>query len=223
MIVTRQRRKSFPWGRLMLPLLAIGIAAFALWWPPSHKVIFGGKMSSFWVSASTVYDRAAAPFHFAAQDKVITQKNKEIADFRSQTTAQTTQLTADKKKLAAMQSELNRAQADLAQARSGSATKLSSRTPTNQQSLSASNPTATSTQRVYGDLASGATPDMRRTASAWAAMDPDTAAVVLQKLPVPYVARVMALMSPDSAAAILDALPASYAAKLTQENPDLRK
>ena len=220
MIVTRQRRKPFPWGRIVLPLLAIALVAFAFWWAPSRSVIFNPKMSSFWTSASTVYDRVAAPFHFAEQNKVITALNAQVATLTTQATAQTAQIAADKKKLAAMQSDLNRAQADLAQARS---VKPATTAAVSSQSNAASPFSSSSTQRAYGDLASGATPDMRRTAAAWAAMDPDTLAKVLQKLPVPYVARVMALMSSDSAAAILDALPATYAAKLTQENPDLRK
>jgi flagellar motility protein MotE (MotC chaperone) len=54
-------------------------------------------------------------------------------------------------------------------------------------------------------------------------MEPDNAAKVIQKLPVPYVARVFSQMSPDAVGAILDALPSTYAAELTQENPELKR
>ena len=53
-------------------------------------------------------------------------------------------------------------------------------------------------------------------------MEPDNAAKVVQRLPVPYVARVLAQMSPDAVGAILDAVPATFAAQLTQENPQLK-
>jgi flagellar motility protein MotE (MotC chaperone) len=62
---------------------------------------------------------------------------------------------------------------------------------------------------------------MRRTAAIWAAMDAESAAKVVQKLPDDYVARVFALMSPDSVGAILENLPAAYSARLTQEHPQL--
>ncbi|MBV8488941.1 MAG: hypothetical protein JO199_00325, partial [Candidatus Eremiobacteraeota bacterium] len=45
MIVTRQRRKAFPWRRFILPVVAIALVIFAFVWPPSHNVIFGGPMS----------------------------------------------------------------------------------------------------------------------------------------------------------------------------------
>jgi flagellar motility protein MotE (MotC chaperone) len=64
---------------------------------------------------------------------------------------------------------------------------------------------------------------MRRTAAVWAAMDAESAAKVVQKLPQDYVARVFALMSPDAVGAILENLPASYAAQITQEHPQLHR
>jgi flagellar motility protein MotE (MotC chaperone) len=53
-------------------------------------------------------------------------------------------------------------------------------------------------------------------------MEPENAAKVVERLPVPYVAQVLALMSPDDAGAILDAVPPAFAAQLTQENPGLK-
>ena len=64
---------------------------------------------------------------------------------------------------------------------------------------------------------------MRRTAQVWANMDATNAAKVVQRLPIPYVARVLALMSPDDAGAILDAVPPAFAAQVTQENPQLKR
>jgi hypothetical protein len=73
------------------------------------------------------------------------------------------------------------------------------------------------------DLSANATPDMKRTADYWAAMDPENAAKVVVRLPTPYVARILALMPPEAAGTILDNLPPSFAAKLTQEKPELKR
>ncbi len=53
-------------------------------------------------------------------------------------------------------------------------------------------------------------------------MQPENAAKVVQRLPIPYVAEVLALMSPDDAGSILDAVPPAFAAQVTQENPSLK-
>ena len=54
-------------------------------------------------------------------------------------------------------------------------------------------------------------------------MEPENAAKVIQKEPIPYVAHILALMAPDTVGSILDALPADYAAKLTADHPELKK
>lgn len=73
-----------------------------------------------------------------------------------------------------------------------------------------------------GDLTANATPDMRRTAQMWAAMDPGDAAKIVARMRPAYTARIFALMPADAAGQILDALPAAYGARVTQENPQLR-
>lgn len=219
MIVTRRRRKQFKIGRLTLPIIALAVIAFAFWWPPSHAAIFGGRMAPIWSRANTVYQRAAAPFHFAAQNRVITARNREIATLKSQLTAAQQQLTGESKKIVALKTEFGQAQAQAAVARTAHGTAPIALAGSSPFGVSAS---GTSTSSA-NDLSAGATPDMRRTAAVWAAMEPGNAAKVVQRLPVPYVARVLSLMSADAASQILDSLPASAAAKLTQENPGLRK
>ncbi|MGB8798592.1 MAG: hypothetical protein WCC70_13655, partial [Candidatus Aquilonibacter sp.] len=84
-----------------------------------------------------------------------------------------------------------------------------------------SNPAAA--EAGSSDTTSNATPEMRRTAQVWANMQPENAAKVVQRLPIPYVAEVLALMSPDDAGSILDAVPPAFAAQVTQENPSLKR
>ena len=77
-------------------------------------------------------------------------------------------------------------------------------------------------RRVWRHASTDAS-ELNRTAQYWANMEPENAAKVVEKLPVPYVARVLSQMSPDAVGAILDAVPATFAAELTQENPQLKR
>ncbi len=218
MIVTRQRRKPFPWRRLILPLIAIALVIFAFSWAPSRNVITGGKLAPVWGSIGATYDKVATPFHFAAQNELLTQRNQQIRALQKQVADLTAQASLNKKQVAALNGQIGQLQSQVASAHSGaSAAPAASAAP---GAFAGVSPAAGS---AANDLSAGATPDMRRTAQYWANMEPDNVAKVLPKLPVPYVARVMALMSPDAVGAILDALPAAYVAQLTSENPTLKR
>jgi len=56
----------------------------------------------------------------------------------------------------------------------------------------------------------------RRLAATWAAMEPEKAAAIVQRLPDDAVSRVLAQMDADSAGAIMNALPASAAARISR-------
>ena len=86
MIVTRQRRKPFPWRRLILPLIAIALVVFAFSWGPSRNVITGGPMGPLWNTVGSTFDKVATPFHFAAQNQLITDRNKQILALQNQIT-----------------------------------------------------------------------------------------------------------------------------------------
>lgn len=205
MIVTRQRRRAFPWRRLLLPVVALALLAFALWWPPSHRAIAEGPLAPVWNATGSAFDRVAAPYHFAAQSRQIADENAQVAKLQAQIADLQTQAAAKDKQIAQLRSSL-----DDAQAQSAAHPAVSAAT---------SAPSAA----AVADLAAVATADQRRTAQNWAAMDPDNAAKVIVKLPIAYVARVLAVMAPDAVGPILDALPPSYAAALTQEHPELRR
>ncbi|HEY8313150.1 MAG TPA: hypothetical protein VIG51_03165 [Candidatus Baltobacteraceae bacterium] len=207
MIVTRRRRKAFPWKRVVLPLLAVGLLVAAIVWPPSQQWLATGPFAPLWRSAQPV----AAPFHFAAQNRAIADRTREIATLRAQVADAKAQITDRDKQISSLRTQVNQLQTQAALAQSPARASVSSV------------PAPQSTSAAFGDLAQGATQDMRRTAQEWGAMDADAAAKVVQKLPLPYVAHIFALMSPDSAGAILEALPPAYAASLTQEHPELRR
>lgn len=221
MIVTRNRRKAFPWKRVLLPSIAIAVVAFAAWWAPSRNVITSGPLAPEWKTAGSAFDTVAAPFHFAAQNELLTERNREIVRLQQQV-AQAQSAGADKdKQIGALKSQVAQAQSQAASAQAAANARPSQ--PAAPASSSSGTTGASTAGTAAGDMSANATADMRRTANYWASMEPENAAKVVQKLPVPYVARVFALMSADAAGSILDALPPAYAAAVTQENPQLRR
>ncbi len=222
MIVTRQRRRPFPWKRLGLPLIAIALVSFALWWTPSRNVIANGPAAPLWHTAGNAFGVVATPFHFAAQNQLLTDRNKQIVQLQKQITDLQSQDQAKDKKIGNLQSQVGQMQTQAANANSVKSTPVQPAASAAPFGSTASGTSATTTA-TGGDLSAGATADMRRTAQYWGNMEPENAAKVVQKLPVVYVARVFAQMSPDSVSSILDALPANYVAELTQEHPELRR
>lgn len=221
MIVTRKRRKPFPWKRLILPVIAIALVIFAFVWGPSRNVIANGPMAPVWRASGSAYGTVSKPFNFAAQNEMLTEKNKQIVALQKQVVDLQSQASAKDKKIGSLTGQVQQAQL---QAASPKATPAAQQSAAPAQSDASNAAFASTTSQSSGsDLSSGATPDMRRTASYWGNMEPENAAKLIQKLPVPYVAHILALMSPDTVGAILDALPSGYAAKLTQDHPELKK
>ena len=221
MIVTRQRRKPFPWRRLILPLIAVALVAFAFVWGPSRSILTGGPMAPLMQRAGSTFDTIATPFHFEAQNLLLTQRNQQIVKLQGQVTDLQSQLADKTKTIKDLNGTIATLQSQAASSR-GNAPAAAASSPAGSTTSTTTNATTQTTNSAANDLTAGATPDMRRTAQYWANMEPDNLAKVLPKLPIPYVARVLALMSPDDVGAILDALPATYAAQLTQESPELK-
>lgn len=207
MIVTRQRKKKFPWKKVLLPGTALALLVAALWWTPSRTWIATGPLSPVWKATSPVWKPIAAPFNVAGQMQTISSQNGQIAALQKQLADVQSQVTDRDKQISQLQTQLNGAQEEAAKA---GAAKIP-------------RPVAQSTAAPMGDLSTQATADMRRTAAVWSSMDAESAAKIVQKLPQDYVARIFALMSPDAVGAILENLPATYAAKLTQEHPQIQR
>lgn len=214
MIVTRQRKKPFPWRRLILPVVAIGLVIFAFAWPPSRNVITAGPMGPLWSTVGNGYNNVAAPFNYAAELKKETALRQQLVQANQKADTLQKQIDEKDKKITDLNNTVQQLQVKSANAPATNATPSVGASP--QGGITGSQASGAS------DLTQGATPDMRRTASVWANMEPENAAKVIQKLPIPYVARILALMAPDTVGSILDALPAAYAAKLTQDHPELK-
>ena len=208
MIVTRQRPQKRQVHKVLLPVIAVVLLALALILPPSRKVIFNGPLAPMWTKLGVLTDNIAKPFHFAAMNNEITARDHTISQMQKQMDDQKSQIADRDKQISALQSQINQ----IAQQSAADKAKNIPKAPL----------PGSSAAGAANDLAASATPDMRRTATYWASMDAENAAKVVQKLPIPYVARVMSLMSADAAGQILNALPSSYAAQLTQEHPELR-
>lgn len=208
MIVTRKRKKRFPWRRLLLPAVAIALLVAALSWTPSRTWIATGPLAPLWQTPPA--KAIAAPFNGLAQQQRISTQDREIAALQSQLADARSQINDRAKQTSQLQSQLNDAQQQAAQA---AAVKPAAPKAT----------VAPEAAQNAGDLGTQATPDIQRTAQVWAAMDSESAAKIVEKLPQDYVARVFAAMSPDAVGAILENLPASFAAKLTQEHPQLKR
>lgn len=215
MIVTRQRRKPFPWRRVLLPLAAAALLAAALWWTPSRTFVVNGPLAPVLRAASPAWNSATAPLHFEAQNKVIGDQTQKIAALQKQLDAASKQTADRDKQVSALQTQVNDAQQQLA-LRPATATPAAPKSAAQAATAGAAAPAGS-------DLGAGATPDMRRTAQVWAAMDAEAAAKIVQRLPVSYVARVFAVMAPDSVGPILEAVPPAYAAQLTREHPELQR
>jgi flagellar motility protein MotE (MotC chaperone) len=225
-IVTRQRRKPFPFKRLLLPLIAIALIVFAFIWPPSRNVILNGPAAPAARTVGNAYDTVAQPFHFAAQNQVITDRNRQIEALQTQLTQAQGEATAKAKQIASLQQQIDQLQTQAASSRNNASPAPASRQASGQAAAPAASGAFSSTTAqggyVAGDLSAGATADIRRTGAYWSSMEPENAAKLAERLPTSYVARVFAQMSPNDVGAILDALPAPYAAKLTQENPEIQ-
>ena len=206
MIVTRKRRKRRNLLPLLLPLVAIGLLAAALTWPPSRNVIENGPLRPVWTVASNVAATLGRPLTFAAQQQQITDKNRQIRDLD----AQLDKARADK--AAAEQRSTQLQQQMAAQAAQPRSTPLPR--PVAKASAAAGS-AGTLAAAPAGSAGPPATDDEKRLAATWAAMDPEKAAAVVQRMPDDQAVRVLDAMDPESAAGILNALPPAVAARLS--------
>jgi len=216
-IVTRQRRKRFPWRRVLLPIAAIGLLTFALSWAPSRNFLANGPLAP----AFKAVQPALAPFHFEAQNRTIAEQKNQIDSLQKQASDAKQQIADRDKQISSLTTQLNQVQQQLAA--KSSAPAPAAKKPVAQTALAQNSTPGSASTEGANDLSSGATPDMRRTAAQWSAMDPEAAAKVVQRLPVAYVARIFAVMGPDNVGPILEAVPPSYAAQLTRDHPELTR
>jgi MgtE intracellular N domain len=202
-IVTRRRRRRSNLGRFLLPLTALGALAVALAWPPSHDAIANGPLKPVWAVGGRVLATVGTPFHFAAQQQTITERNQTIRDLNGRLEQQRAAVAAGDARVQQLQQQVS--------ALNGQPhpTPIPSVRPTTA-------PAGTAALAPAGGQAAAASEGDRRAAATWAAMEPEKAAAIVQRLPDEQVVRVLALMDADSAAQIMNVLPANVAARLNR-------
>jgi flagellar motility protein MotE (MotC chaperone) len=196
-IVTRRRHRRSSSGRLIVPLLALAALSFALAWPPSQRAIANGPLRPVWSAGSEAGSVLARPLSFAGQQQTIADRNREIRELDAR---------LDQERRAKVDAE--------------------ARAQTLQQHLSAESdqpapvvalPRPMPSVAAAPFAAAGPRADQtRRLAATWAAMEPERAAALVQRLPEDHVSRVLGQMDADSAGAILNALPAGAAARISR-------
>jgi len=214
-IVTRRRKKPFPYRTMAGWLVVLALIFFVALFPPSRALLANGPLAPAYAGWDSMWANVAAPFHFAAQNEAITDLTRDKLALQKQVADDKTLLTTKQQQITQLQGQVDKAAV--------AAAGVPSPAPIGASATSSSPLALASAQPLGHDLAADATPDMRRVAQYWASMDPDNAAAVVKKLPPSYVARIFALMSPDAVGPVLDALPVDFAASVTQEDPTLRR
>ena len=213
MIVTRRRRRRSRLGRYLLPLLALVALAVALAWPPSHNAIANGPLTPVWTVAGNALGLVAKPLTFVAQQQSLTDRNREIRALNGQLEQSRQAQAADDARVAQMQQQVD----TLTRQPRPTVAPLPRPTGAVAGAPGAANAGGTTVAQANGatDAASAPTDDEKRLGQTWAAMDPEKAAAVAQRLPIDEVSRILRSMDPDEAAEILNALPAKVGAQVS--------
>jgi flagellar motility protein MotE (MotC chaperone) len=201
-IVTRQRRRRSSAGRIIIPLLIVAVLGFVFSFPPTQRAIANGPLKPAWTVAANAGAVVSRPFTFAAQQESINERNRRIQSLSAQLEQQ------------------RKAKAD-ADARAQQLQQQMNAVANQPQVTPVPLPRATAAPAglaaVPGAATAGqATDEERRLAATWAAMEPEKAAAIVQRLPDAQVTRILGSMDADSAGAIMNALPAAVAARISR-------
>lgn len=204
MIVTRQRkRRRHLLRRVGLPLVAIAALTFALTWPPSQHVIATGPLKPAWDAGAKVVAVVGRPLSFAAARQEIVERNRTIRTLNGQLDKQRQEKSDDDARIQQLQQQI--------------ATLSSGPKPTPIPApVRSAAPAGGFTAASGGASAAPATEAEKRLAATWAAMEPERAAAVIQRVPDDEVTRVLGAMDPDSAGEIMNALPPAVAARISR-------
>jgi len=186
----------------VLPLGALVVLAAALLWPPSQRVIANGPLQPVWSATANAGSRIARPLSFAGQQQTITERNREIRDLEAKLELQRQAKVAAETRTQQLQQQL------------AAAANQPREAPAPARRVIA--PAAPGVTATTGNSATPAGADARRLAATWAAMEPEKAAAIVQRMPDDAVTRVLAQMDADSAGAIMNALPATAAARISR-------
>jgi hypothetical protein len=211
MIVTRQRKKKQSSLPILLPIAAIAMLAIALTWPPSRNFITNGPLKPVATVFDGVWGTVSRPLSFAYQQQQITDRNQSIKTLNDK-------LESDRKAQDDKDAQISQLQKQIAAANAEPAepTPAPAGPIVGQPAGAAAAAGGAPSQPTASDA-------VRRDAQQWSAMDPETAAALVQKLPTNFVSTVFAQMSPDSVGPIMDALPPKVAALIVESgtNPQI--
>ncbi len=213
MIVTRQRKKKQSNLPILLPIAAIAMLAIALTWPPSRNFITNGPLKPVATVFDGVWGTVSRPLSFAYQQQQITDRNQSIKALNDK-------LEADRKAQDDKDTQIAQLQKQIAAANAEPEPTTAPAGPIAGQPAGAPAAAGGAAGSASQPAASDA---VRRDAQQWSAMDPETAAALVQKLPTGFVSTVFAQMSPDSVGPIMDALPPKVAALIVESgtNPQI--
>jgi flagellar motility protein MotE (MotC chaperone) len=199
-IVTRHRKRRRSLGRYLVPLFVLAVLVAALVWPPSQRIIANGPLAPVWHVGAGAAAVAARPLSFAAAQQQITDKNRALRELDGRLEAQRRAKLAADARVAQLQQQL------AAQASEPQPTPVPApvRTP------------APAGLGLAPDGAAQPSAEVKRVAATWAAMEPEKAAAVAQRLPDDQVTRVLGQMDADAAAGIMNALPPAVAARISR-------
>lgn len=192
----------------MLPVVAIGALAAAFVWAPSHNILVNGPLKPVWTVAGKGLDIAFVPIHWAAQNQLIADKNREIRRLNAALDEQRIALASKDQRVKSVEEQMKQVVAAQANPTASPAAAPGGA----QQSGSG----AGLAQAGLSSSAGPSSADIARTAAYWNNMDPEKAATVVRRLPPEYVAKVFSKMPSDQVSEILNALPPADAAKFSQ-------
>jgi flagellar motility protein MotE (MotC chaperone) len=205
-IVTRKRqRRSHP-ARWLVPLLVLAVLAAVLSWPPAQRAVAGGPLAPVWNAGAHAGTVAFRPLTFAGQQQTIADRNRELRDLNDRLEQQR-QAKADAE---------GRAQKLQQQVTALANQPVETAAPAPRPAATAAAGGFAAAPSAGASSATAPTPEEKRLAATWAAMEPEKAAAVVQRLPDDEVTRVLVQMDADSAGAIMDALPVNVAARISR-------
>ena len=204
MIVTRQRKRRPSPARYLIPLAVIAVIGFLLGWPPSQRAIANGPLKPAWNAGTNAVAVVERPLSFAGQQQTIADRNREIRDLSARLETQRQAKADTDARAARLQQQM---------------TALENRPAVTPAPVPRAIPTPAPLGAVAaapGASATVASEDEKRLAATWAAMEPEKAAAIAQRLPDAEVSRVLSAMDADSAGAIMNALPPPAAARISR-------
>jgi hypothetical protein len=207
-IVTRRRKQRSHYGRYAVALLVLAAIGFVLGFPPTQHLIATGPLAPAWNAGANAAGVVSRPLTFAGQQATITDRNRQIRDLNAR---------LEKARVA-------KADADARASRLQQQIAAAAAQPVDTPAPAPRPVTTPASASAFGAAGGGSetAASEKRLAAQWAAMEPEHAAAVVQRLPDGEVTRVFAQMDPDAAGAIMDALSPAAAARISRAVAQVR-